>query len=144
MSNFTSVDDAFPSKYLKASDLQGHETTETIADVKTEQIGMDKDIKATLHFVGRGKAMVLNKTNARLIADLYGKNFRGWVGKSITLFATQVDFKGKGVLGLRVKAPAGVPNGAARAIEVQRPPYENASDRVKEDAAAELDDNIPW
>ena len=94
MTNFTSINDAFPSKYLKAGDLQGHEATETIDEVKTELIGMDNEPKAILYFKGRRKGMVLNKTNARAIGELYGKNFRSWPGKPITIFATQVDFKG--------------------------------------------------
>jgi hypothetical protein len=143
MSDFTSVNDAFPSKYLKASDLRGKEATETMDYVKTELIGMDNEPKAVLHFKGRQKGLVLNKTNARAISQLHGDDFRNWPGKPITIFACQVDFKGTPTMGLRVKAPAGVPNGAARAIEAQRPAYEN-SDRVNETAAAELDDNIPW
>ncbi len=58
------INEAFPSKYLKASDLDGKNVTVTIKSAELEEIGFDKEQKLVLSFVGTDKSMVLNKTNA--------------------------------------------------------------------------------
>jgi hypothetical protein len=93
-------DDMFPSRFFKASDLDGP-TRLKIAAIKQEEIGDDRKYAATFH--GHDKALILNKTNAKTIAKMYGKNTRGWLGKPITLIATQCDFKGDMVDAVRVK-----------------------------------------
>ena len=61
------INDAFPSKYLKASDLQGRNHSVTIANVVTEDIGKGEE-KLIIYFQGHKKGMVLNKTNANNLA----------------------------------------------------------------------------
>ena len=64
------IDSAFPSKYLKASDLQGRNVTVKMGRVEQEKIGTDE--KLILYFQGKEKGVVLNKTNANNVAALYG------------------------------------------------------------------------
>lgn len=97
------IDEAFPSKYLKASDLQGRNVTVKMGRAEVEKIGEDK--KLILYFQGKEKGMVLNKTNANNIAGIYGGDTDDWYGKEITLFEAMVDFQGKTVPALRVRAP---------------------------------------
>lgn len=95
------INDEFPSKYLKASDLQGHAVKVQIGNVTSEQIGTDR--KLIMYFAGKQKGMVLNKTNARTIGDIYGDDTDAWIGKELEVFAMKVEFNGRMVDGLRVR-----------------------------------------
>jgi hypothetical protein len=121
------INDEFPSKYLKSGDLQGAAVKVKISNVTSEDIGGDR--KLIMHFENRTKGMVLNKTNARTIADVYGDDTDNWIGGLIEVFAMKVDFQGRMVDGLRVRVPRQAP---ARA---QAAP--NARDRAEQPAMAE-------
>lgn len=97
------IDSAFPSKYLKASDLQGRNVTVKMGRVEQEKIG--DDMKLILYFQGKEKGVVLNKTNANNIASIYGGETEDWYGKEITLVEAMVDFQGKSVPAIRMRAP---------------------------------------
>ncbi len=96
---------AFPTKYIKAEDIGNHRPTVIIADVKMEDVG-DNEMKPVVYFHGKEKGMVLNKTNAEMIAHLYGDETDAWRGQSVDLYTTMVQFQGRPTLGLRVMAPA--------------------------------------
>ena len=98
------INDAFPSKYLKASDLQGRTISVVMSRVEKEDIGKGEK-KLILYFQGKQKGMVLNKTNANNISHLYGPDTDDWEGREITLFEAMVDFQGKTVPALRVRGP---------------------------------------
>lgn len=112
------INDAFPSKYLKASDLQGSTPTVIIDRVEIEEVGKDKDRRPCIYFQGKEKGVVLNKTNATNIGNAYGANTDSWTGKAVTLFTTWVDFQGQSVEAIRIRPadkgvlgkPAGRPN----------------------------------
>jgi hypothetical protein len=97
------IGSAFATKYLKASDLQGRDVTVKMGRVEQEKVGDDQ--KLILYFQGKEKGMVLNKTNANSIADVYGGETNDWYGQTIILFEQMVDFQGKRVPGLRIRAP---------------------------------------
>ena len=98
------IDAAFPSKYLKASDLQDRRVTVAMSRVEVEDIG-DGDPKPVLFFQGKEKGLVLNRTNANMIETLYGPETDDWVGQQITLYPATTDFKGKTVPCIRISAP---------------------------------------
>jgi hypothetical protein len=99
--------EAFPSHYLKASDLQGREVAVTIERVEFEPVGREREMKAIVSFVGKTKGMVLNKTNARKIVEIVGSALtEDWYGTTITLYPTECEFGGETVDCLRVKAAA--------------------------------------
>ena len=98
------LSDAFPSKYLKADDLQGREVPVIISGAKMEQVGDEH--KLVLSFKGKSKTMICNKTNASRIAFMHGDDLDNWVGAEIVLAAEFVDFQGKSVKGLRVRPKA--------------------------------------
>jgi len=107
------VNDAFPSNYLKASDLQGKAVPVTISHVTPEAIGRDKEMKPVLYFKGKTKGVVLNKTNARNITNLLGTaETDEWTGQVIAIYPTTTEFAGETVECIRVKA-APVPRPAA-------------------------------
>jgi len=97
------VSDAYPSKYLKATDLLGREHRVTITDVTFEDVGDSKKLVA--YFNGKQKGLVLNKTNARAIAKIFGDDSRDWIDKEVIITETVVDFRGDAVPTIRVKFP---------------------------------------
>ena len=138
------INEEFPSKYLKSADLQGHAVKVTIKDVQSAPIGNDR--KLIMYFTGKDKGMVLNKTNARTIGDIFGDDTDDWRGKAVELFAMKVDFQGRMVDGLRVRVlPAArqsasiAPNARDRGMATQAPHAE-----LDERQRQELDDEIPF
>lgn len=107
------LSDAFPSTFLKASDLNGQRPVVTISHVKFEDIGGDH--KPVVYFRGKDKGLVLNKTNGSMIAEIAGDDDTdNWGGTRFVLYPTRVDFQGKRVDAIRVDyAPsAGQPQAA--------------------------------
>jgi hypothetical protein len=99
------IDSAFPSTYLKASDLGDNQPVVTIDRVEVEPVGRDKEMKPVIYFKGKEKGVVLNKTNSRKIAELTGsKDTDDWGGCQIRLYATETEFGGEMVECIRVKA----------------------------------------
>jgi hypothetical protein len=97
------INEAYPSRYLKASDLDGKNVTVSIKSAELEEF--DQERKIVLGFANTEKLMVLNKTNARDIAKLlHSEETDDWVGKHITLCPREVECKGTMVLALRVLA----------------------------------------
>ena len=60
--------------------------------------------KPVFMFQETEKVLVLNKTNATIIAGLYGNNLSDWIDKKIALFVTEVSFQGRQVKGVRVRS----------------------------------------
>lgn len=94
---------AFPSNYVKASDLQGKEIELAISHVAIEEIGSDR--LPVLHFQGAEKGLVLNKTNATNISMVHGQDTDNWAGRRVTLFPATTDYQGRTVPCIRVKGP---------------------------------------
>ncbi len=105
----TTINDAFPSKYLKAADLNNRTIKVKIDKVVFEEIGQNKDRKPVMYFADTKKGLVLNKTNAEQIGTTYGQHFEGWSGKEIELFSQMVPFQGQSVAAIRVRAVAEQP-----------------------------------
>lgn len=97
------VSQAFPSEYLRAVDLKDHNVLVVISNVEMRDIGDDH--KPVLFFQGKEKGLVCNKTNANNIANVYGDDTDGWLGKEIVLYPTMVDYQGRSVSAIRVRAP---------------------------------------
>lgn len=130
------IQDAFPSNYLKASDLKGAQPVVTIDRVEFEPVGRQKEMKPILYLVGKEKGIVLNKTNANNITGLAGTSETDeWRGVRIRLYATHVEFQGETVEAIRVKA---APPQAAMARQAPPPPP------PVEDVAPLTDDDIPF
>lgn len=119
------VNDMFPSSYLKASDLQGRARLLTISGVQQEEIAAS-ETKWVVHFGNAQKGMVLNPTNGRTLAGLFGPESNGWTGKEIELFPQKVPFKGQMVDSIRVRLPVPPAQPAApqqpRAAQPQQSP----------------------
>jgi hypothetical protein len=102
------LNDMYPSTTLKSADFdEVGEMVLTIRKVEIKPIGSDEnaEIKPVISFTETDKEFVCNKTNANLIAGMYGdKNVdSAWVGKQITLHVEMTTFGGKPTPGIRVK-----------------------------------------
>jgi hypothetical protein len=102
------LNDAFPSNYLKATDLQNREIKVTIDTYKIEKIGEDEG-KLVLYFKGKDKGLVCNKTNATRIGLMHGDDLDAWRGKEIVLGTDFVEYQGKTTKAIRVKDSAATP-----------------------------------
>jgi hypothetical protein len=102
------LSDMMPSNYLKAADCEDDDLVVTIKDVKEEVLGQGADAhtKWILMFREVEKGLVLNTTNIKAIGKLHGDDTDDWIGKRIALHATEVEFKGERMLGIRVRLKA--------------------------------------
>jgi hypothetical protein len=93
------------SDFLKAEDIGANFWTVTINKVDMKSFD-DGSRKLYIAFEELDKGMVLNKTNADTLGDLYGRNTDGWMGRQIMLMTMPVDYQGKKVQAIRLRAPA--------------------------------------
>lgn len=130
------VNQAFPSHYLKVSDIGDGEPVVTIERVELEQVGRSKEVKPVLYFAGKTKALILNRTNARKIAEIVGSaETDDWIGHRVRLCVAAVEFGGDTVDALRIKA-ATSSSASVRPAPTVRPPA-----RVDDEVTA---DDIPF
>lgn len=120
--NTMRISAAFPSNYLKAQDLQGRVVTVTIGDCQLAHF--DEGDKPALSFSGKDRGLVLNKTNAAIIADAYGDETDHWRGRPLELYADRVMFSGRMVDAIRVRVPA-PPAAATPEAQPAAVPYDN-------------------
>ncbi len=101
------ISSAFPSPYLKASDLNGKPWDVKIRTVGMEELGQgsDKQSKPVLYIDGAQKGLALNKTNAITIVNSYGDDTGDWTGKDIQVVPATTEFKGDTVDCIRVRIP---------------------------------------
>ena len=126
----TTLDDLYPSKFIKASDLKGQDVNLTITNQTVEEVGKTAEKKPVLYFKGTDKGLILNRTNANTIGKAYGQDTSAWKVKRVTLFGTTTDFAGEAVDCIRIRPPA-EPEMPLEA----KPPV---------DLKAELEDEIPF
>lgn len=99
------INKAFPSKYLKASDLGDAQPIVTIDHVAMEEVGKDKEERPVVYFTGKEKGLILNKTNANKIVQLlHSAVTEEWEGQRIRLYTTETTFGSETVECIRVKA----------------------------------------
>ena len=101
-------DALYGSKYLSVADLKDREPTLKVGKVETAELhdknGTTKR-KYVMWFEKTAKALVLNQTNARKLADVYGKQPANWIGQSIQLYSEDTSF-GRGVRVRPLRKPA--------------------------------------
>jgi len=95
------IGSAFPGQYIKAADLQGRKISVMVSHVAMEEIGGDH--KPVCYFMGKDRGLVLNKTNASIIAEMHGWETDDWQGKPIILYPARVEFQGRIVDAIRVE-----------------------------------------
>lgn len=95
-----------PSKYVAAHELRGRDVTVTIKAVRGQIVegeGNRKNKRPVLEFANASKPMVLNKTNAKILIQLYGADYTKWAGKRVTLYPTTTSMAGATVDCIRIR-----------------------------------------
>jgi len=87
-------------KYFKADHVQ---TPITLTIESVVELKMFDALKPAIKFVGEGRHLVLNKTNAFIIAQCLGDETTYWPGHEIRLMAEETTFDGKPTRGIRVQ-----------------------------------------
>jgi len=117
---------AFPSKWLKAADLQGQEVEVVIKGVELADVTQGEEPQPVMLFHNKKKGMVINKTNADRMAHGYGTDETDeWPGRKLILYVERVMYKGQMTDGLRVRVPQpvqpAVPTGDVNEHPPERP-----------------------
>jgi hypothetical protein len=132
------VNDLFPSRFLKAHDLGGKAFTLTIKSVSLEDVGHadNRESKLTIGFEKATKLMLLNRTNAMIIASMYGPETDSWKGKAVTVYSARVKAFGAWHDALRIKEQIPAQKvGAAQMTEAmqEQPPIDDENDLLDVD-----------
>ncbi len=138
-------DEAFPSAYWAASDVEERPLLLKILEVNREAIkqndGTSKE-KAVVYFLGSEKKLVLNAVNWDSIVEITGQDDTDdWNGQQIVLFKATTQFGGKTVPCIRVRAPKVAAKPAAKPATKAKPAQVQ---EVTEEDLAEIDSEIPY
>jgi hypothetical protein len=118
------LQEMFPSNYLTKDDLP---TSRVLVMTKVTKESVwrknGRQMAVVLHFDGNVKPMVLNKTNATMIARIYGNDTVQWTNKRIEVFYDpNVTLGRERVGGIRVRAASVVPAKSAPPTTTTTPP----------------------
>jgi hypothetical protein len=107
------VSEFFPSKYLKAPELQGKAVRGEIESWECAEF--DNGNRPVIFLKGKEKGVVLNQTNANCLKDAYGDALDGWIGHGVEVAPIKTrNPAGKVVDGLCV-TPVAAPKPKAKA-----------------------------
>jgi hypothetical protein len=128
--------DALPGRYLSGDDLDG-EVIVTIDRVVMESFRDPRTRvetrKPVMYFQRAKRGLIVNRTNWRTVADLYGDESDNWTGKRITLTPAMVDAYGKQTKAVRVRPvrpsepPVQAPAPIAAGLEASPPILQQAA-----------------
>ena len=104
------LNEMFPSRFFKAIDCKPPLTL-TVTGVAPEKF-QDGTSKHVVSFRESEKGLVLNKTNAESIAEMYGDDSDRWAGRQIELYSAKVTGPNGLTDGVRVRMPSGKPRAA--------------------------------
>jgi hypothetical protein len=128
------MSNAFPSKYIRAADLDGRQHLLTFDRVEMEAIS-DDDRKPIIYFRERqlpwhSRGWVLNKTNSKVLVSNFGDDTDTYPGQKIVLFPATVDLRGETVEAIRCR----MPKPSAKPAQLAPPPStENPGDGLSDD-----------
>lgn len=123
------ISDVYAGDYVSAGELpDGRRIAAVIVFAGIEQVGQDQQQKVVLTLRapdGRPwpRKLVLNKTNAGILASVCGDETTAWTGRAIEIWKEPVSFQGKIVPGIKLSAgaPPPLPSGTAMAIPMPAP-----------------------
>lgn len=104
--------DSIASEWLSGLDLDGRTVNVIIAGVEEVTVPEPRTgrqvRKVAVRFQGARKALLLNATNAKALAKLFGAETNGWTGKGVALRAENVQAFGQTHCVVRVAGAAAV------------------------------------
>jgi hypothetical protein len=93
-----SIKGIYAGKYLVANDLSNDPITYEILGARIDR----QYNRVALSFAETGRSLLLNKTNAKHIADTAGDDFDKWAGVKVVIKREPVTYMGDQVDGVRV------------------------------------------
>jgi hypothetical protein len=123
------MNEALAGRWLSQIEVPEEGVELVIKAVSQEVVGDEQSEKYALHFRDKNyKPLLLNKTNIRVLVDLYGGESEAWLGQPIVVYSDpNISYGGKRIGGVRLRpvraaaparparpaAPAGWPDGPA-------------------------------
>jgi hypothetical protein len=140
-------DDVFPSRYLKAADLNGRARVLEIAEAPLQAFknanGEEKS-KTVLYFVNEKKCLPLNMVNWDAVASICGDDTKNWPTGKVEVFPSTTSLGGKtGIACIRIRPPTAKPRSNKPALrtvaaEPSPPRSEDPSDGMDGDPDEEI------
>jgi hypothetical protein len=95
----------FPSRWLKAADLESDGEVVTIRKIMMEAVGLEQESKPVMSFDETDQLLVCNFTNWNSIEELTGEDDSdNWPGHKIKLVRVKVQYGKKTVDAIRIEA----------------------------------------
>ena len=89
------IHDAYPSSYMNGKNAK-HGTSLIIQQVREEAVGVDKQARQVIHWSDANQLpLVLNKTNAMRLADMFGAETDAWKGCKVAINVEKVGYMGE-------------------------------------------------
>jgi len=126
----------FDYRFIAAEELDGKEVNLTITTIEWDEVYSREDKKnvkkGSIKFKETPKKLVLNKTNAKKLTEIFGSGqVEDWVGKRVCLYPTSERSFGQQIDVIRVKKCRA--NGAELpAPELKEIEFDNAPEAVEE------------
>jgi hypothetical protein len=99
------INAAFPSKYVKSSEIPEEGLPVIIDRVEIEDVDGKGARKPVVYFRKAKKGLALNVTNAKKITSILGTaDTDEWGGKPITLYRSETEYQGETVDCIRVRS----------------------------------------
>lgn len=98
------ISEEFSGSFLSTSDVSPEGSIYTIASCDYEKVGKD-DEKLVLRFEDCDLGLPLNKTNATMLASMYGDDTDEWIAHTVNVYRSKTDFNGRRVACIRVGDP---------------------------------------
>jgi hypothetical protein len=144
------ISEVYAGQYIRAAELHGGKRRQAvIAAVEVAPIGQGDNAseKVVLSLKNRAgiawpRQLVLNKTNANLLAAAFGDDTKDWSGHALEVWAEPVMYQGKLVPGIKVMPLASQGPGITGPASGGGIPDESGADTSSLDA--DLDDEIPF
>lgn len=146
------VSDVYSGDYVTAAELPtGRRIPAIVTAVAIEAVGQEQQQKLCLELRnpdGRAwpRRLVLNKTNAMIMASAFGDDTRDWPSKAIEVWTEPVNFQGKIVQGIRLNVATSAPaaNGHDNITQLPTPAAAPAPHARPGSVAPDIDDAIPF
>ena len=88
------INESFPPAFLRSEDIKGKTVAVKIRMCEPHEFDRE-GTKPVVYFQGKDAGLVLNKTRANAIRDIYGEETDNWIGKTIVLTVGPVPFEGR-------------------------------------------------
>jgi hypothetical protein len=148
------ISEIYTGQFVNAAELPMNRRLDAVIAAATAQTigsGDQASIKIVLDLKAHDgrpwpKQVVLNKTNAVMLAAVMGDDTAAWTGQSIAVWREKTMYAGKLVDGLRMAAasPPSAPSSTAIPMSAPTAPRSRAVFDDGVAAADDLDDEIPF